>query len=159
MGMQVSGYITASDFKSKDSGFSPLAGQGEGQFFYSSESTRVQTCLCLTPLRVYGTHPNLCARLRSHIHHWSVRPHIHHWSVRSHIHHWSVRSHIYTRVGLTAGGMETRKHCTQDGKERKSLCIALGQECYLIKSLGLLSQRQGAIKMPKLLFQSPVMRR
>ena len=32
-----------------------------GVFFYPSESTLVQTCLCLTPLHVYGTHPNLCA--------------------------------------------------------------------------------------------------
>ena len=30
-------------------------------FFCPSESTRVQICLCLTSLRVYDTHPNLCA--------------------------------------------------------------------------------------------------
>ena len=42
----------ASEFKSKKdpAGFVPLAEQGEGQFFYPSESTLVQTCLCLTSL-------------------------------------------------------------------------------------------------------------
>ena len=64
-GAQLSG--TESEFKSEDPGFDPLAGQGEVQFSCLSESTLVQTCLCLTPLRVYGTHPNLCAGLRSHI--------------------------------------------------------------------------------------------
>ena len=48
--------------------FDRLAGQGERQFFCPSESTLVQTCLCLTPLHVYGTLPNLCAHERSHIH-------------------------------------------------------------------------------------------
>ena len=39
----------ASEFKSEDPGFDPLAEQGEGQvFFYPPESTLVQTCLCLT---------------------------------------------------------------------------------------------------------------
>ena len=51
------------EFKSKDPGFEPLVGQGEEQFFCPSESTLVQTCVCLTPLLVYGTtHPNLSAR-------------------------------------------------------------------------------------------------
>ena len=59
-----SAVIRASEFKSKDLGFDPLTGQGEGQFFCPSESTFVQTCLCLHVLlvRVYGTHPNLCTR-------------------------------------------------------------------------------------------------
>ena len=56
-----SSVVRASEFKSEDLGFDPLAGQVEGQFFYPSESSLVQTCLCLTPLRVYGAHPNLCA--------------------------------------------------------------------------------------------------
>ena len=43
----------ALEFKSEDPGFHPLAGQGEGQVFYPCESVRVQTALCLTPLRVY----------------------------------------------------------------------------------------------------------
>ena len=54
--------VRASEFKADDPGFDPLAGQGEVQFFCPSESTRVQTCLCLTPIRVYDTHPNLSVR-------------------------------------------------------------------------------------------------
>ena len=54
--------LSVSEFKPDNPGFDPLAGRGERQCFCLSESTRVQTCLCLTPLRVYGTHPNLCAR-------------------------------------------------------------------------------------------------
>ena len=50
-----------SEFTSKDHGFDPLAGQGEGQFFGPSESNLAQTGLCLTPLCLYGTHPHLCA--------------------------------------------------------------------------------------------------
>ena len=46
----------------QDPGFDPLAEQGEKQFFCPSESTPVQTCLCLTPLHVFCVHPNLCAR-------------------------------------------------------------------------------------------------
>ena len=38
-----------SEFKSEDPGFKSLAGQGEEQFVCPSESTCVQTCLCLTP--------------------------------------------------------------------------------------------------------------
>ena len=56
-----SSMVRESDFKSEDSGFDPLVGQGDGQFFCFSESTLVQTCLCLTPLRVvpwYRPHPN-----------------------------------------------------------------------------------------------------
>ena len=41
--------VCESEFKSDDPGFDPLVGQGEGQFFYPSESTLVQACLCLTP--------------------------------------------------------------------------------------------------------------
>ena len=54
--------VIASEFKSEDPEFDLLAGQGEGQFFCPSESTLVQIRLCLTPLRDYRTHPNLCAR-------------------------------------------------------------------------------------------------
>ena len=57
-----------SEVKSEDRGFDPLEGQGKRQFFIPSVSTRVQTCLCLTSLRLYGTHPNMCARYRSRIH-------------------------------------------------------------------------------------------
>ena len=48
--------VRALEFESEDPGFDPLAGHGERQFFYPSESTLVQTCLCLTLLRVYGMH-------------------------------------------------------------------------------------------------------
>ena len=44
-----------------------LAGQGEEQFFHPSESTLVQICLCLTPLCVYGMHPNHCAHVKDPI--------------------------------------------------------------------------------------------
>ena len=56
-----SSVVKASELKSEDPRFDPLAGQGEEQFVCPSESTLVQTCLCLTPLRVYGTHPHLYA--------------------------------------------------------------------------------------------------
>ena len=54
--------VSASELQPKDPVFDPLADHGEGQFFCPSKPTLVQTCLCLTPLRVYGTHPNLCVR-------------------------------------------------------------------------------------------------
>ena len=39
--------VTASEIKPQGPhGFDPLAEQGEGQFFYPSESTVVQTCGC-----------------------------------------------------------------------------------------------------------------
>ena len=38
-------WLQRQEFKSKDPGFDILAGQGEGEFFYPSESTLVQTCL------------------------------------------------------------------------------------------------------------------
>ena len=47
---------------SEDPWFDPLASQGERQFLCPSEPTLVQTSLRLTPLRVCGTHSNLCAR-------------------------------------------------------------------------------------------------
>ena len=42
----------ASDFQSGDPGLDPPAGEGERQVLCPSESIPVQTCLCLTPLRV-----------------------------------------------------------------------------------------------------------
>ena len=54
--------VRASELKSKAPGFYPLAGQGHPQFFCPSESTLMQPCLCLIPLRVYDTHSNVCAR-------------------------------------------------------------------------------------------------
>ena len=54
-----------SEFNSEDAGFDLMAGQGHEHCVYPSESTLVQTCLCLIPppsLRVYGTHPNVYAR-------------------------------------------------------------------------------------------------
>ena len=107
-------------------GFDPLAGQGEKQSFCSpSESTLVQTCLCLTPLRLYGTHPH-----RAHVK--------------------DPMSMCRKRGGLTAGGMETRKalhtgsnpwvapYCgcsLPPGKAARIFrCITLGQESRHIKS-------------------------
>ena len=52
----------------QDPGFDPLAEQGEKQFFCPSECrTLIQTCVCLTPLRVYSTQPKFLCRLNSHL--------------------------------------------------------------------------------------------
>ena len=62
--------VRASDFKSEDPGFDPLAEQGEVRVVvYPSESTLVQTCLGLISppqslLNVYGTYPHLMRTLR-----------------------------------------------------------------------------------------------
>ena len=58
--------VSESKFKSEDRGFDPLVGQGGGQFVCPSESTLVQTCLCLTPLCAYGTQVN-CAHVKDPI--------------------------------------------------------------------------------------------
>ena len=49
------------EFKSEDHpmGSTSIVGQGEEQFFCPSESTLVQTRLCLTPLRVHGMHTHV----------------------------------------------------------------------------------------------------
>ena len=56
-----SSVVSASEFKSKDPGFDPLVGQGEGHFLYPSESTLCAELFVpdMIPLRVYGSHPNL----------------------------------------------------------------------------------------------------
>ena len=54
--------------KSVNPGFDPLVGQGEGQFFYPSKSTLVQTCLCRTPAACVRHAPKFLLMLRSHIH-------------------------------------------------------------------------------------------
>ena len=57
-----SSVVSTSEFKPEDPGFDPMVGKGEGQFFYPSESTIVQTRLIVPdPL---DTHPNLCAQLK-----------------------------------------------------------------------------------------------
>ena len=67
---------------------SPCMGSipGQGQFFCPSESTLVRG--------IVGTHPNKCVRTLK-------------------IPYASV---VTKRVGLTAGGMETRKHCPEGNK-------------------------------------------
>ena len=62
-----SSMVTESEFKSEEPVFDPLMVQREAVFL-TSESTLVQSILCLTPLRVHSMHPNLCARETSHIH-------------------------------------------------------------------------------------------
>ena len=86
MTTDVDQYLEGPKLKSEDPGFFPLTGQGDGQFFFCiSESTLVQTCLYLTP-------PSRTARTK----------------ICAHV---KYPISIYcTRVGLTADGMETRKH-------------------------------------------------
>ena len=55
-GFERSSVVRELELKSEDPRFDPMVGQGEGQFFCPSESTLVQTCLCLTPFHVYGNH-------------------------------------------------------------------------------------------------------
>ena len=55
-----SSVVSASEFQSEYPGFDPL-GRMRGSFSVP-QSTLVQTYLCLIPLCVYSTHPNLCAR-------------------------------------------------------------------------------------------------
>ena len=89
--------VRESEFKSEDPGFEPLAGQGEGQFIFClSESTLVQTCLCLTPpfMYVYDTRSDLFVK--------------------------DLISICRKRVGLTAGGMKTRKDYTREDKRGES---------------------------------------
>ena len=77
--------VIASEFKSEDHGFDPLVDQCEGHIFCPADSTFVQTCLCLTALRVYTTRTQMCAH---------------------------VKDPIYScckRVDLTAGGTITQK--------------------------------------------------
>ena len=73
-------------FKSEDTEFDPLAGQGEIPFFCPAESTLVQTCLCLTPQPptpfVCTARTQICAYVKDPI--------------------FICRK----RVGFTAGGME-----------------------------------------------------
>ena len=83
--------VRESEFKSEDPGFDPLAEQGGKQLFFPSESTFVKTRLCLSPLRVHGTHPNY-AHVKDPV------------------------SICRVGVGLTASGMETGKHCRHGGK-------------------------------------------
>ena len=77
-------------------GFDPLEGQGEAQIFCPSESTLVQPCLCLNPLRVCAR-TQICAHVKDPI------------------------STCRKKVGLTAGGIKTQKHCTQGKKTKKHL--------------------------------------
>ena len=55
-------WVESRNSNPKTLGSIPWRGQGELQFFCPSEATLVQTCLCLTPLLVYDTNPNVCAR-------------------------------------------------------------------------------------------------
>ena len=71
----------------EDPGFDPLTGQGEGQSFCPSESTFVQTCLCLTPPSCVRQRTQICAHAKDPI------------------------SIGRKRVGITAGGRVTQKYC------------------------------------------------
>ena len=120
-GWGCSSVVRGSEFKSEDPGFDLMAGTDGGQFFCSSGSTLVQTCLCLTPLFVYTARTHICTHVKDPI------------------------SICRKRVGLAACDIETRKHCTQEKKTTlvstvqwlltfpgesspNFSCIALGQE-------------------------------
>ena len=87
------------EFKFEEPGFEPLLEQGEGQVFCPAESTLVQTRLCRTPVCVYGTSKFVRTLLK----------------VKAPI------SICHQRVGNTASGMETRKHCAQGRKKPSKL--------------------------------------
>ena len=124
-----SSVVRPSEFKSKDSGFDPLvtgAGWGTVVFcVYPSESTLVQTCLCLTPpplspLFICTERTHMCAHLKDPI------------------------SVCRKRVGLTAGRMETLQTggkklgiapyygCSLSPRKAVRISRALGQESCLI---------------------------
>ena len=86
--------VRASEFNSEDPGFDPLAEQGKGQFFVSL-LLLVNSCADLfvpDPSFVCTTRTQMCAHVKDLI------------------------SICRKRVGITAGGMETRKHYTQGKK-------------------------------------------
>ena len=81
----------------KTLGSIPWRGKGRGQFFSVPQSQHLCRLVCACPpppppplLRVYGTHPQICAHVKDFI------------------------SICRKRVGLIDGGMETRKHCIQE---------------------------------------------
>ena len=106
--------------------FDPLAGQGEGQFFLSLRVNSCADSFVSDPPSCQCTAPTqICAYGKD------------------------AKSICRKRVGLTEGGMETRKHCTLGDNKLGSAvplwlldfprdsspnfpCIALGQESYLI---------------------------
>ena len=61
-GYDVAQWLESRNSNPKTLGSIPWRGGVTNSFFCLSESSLVQTCLCLTPLRVHGTHPNLRAR-------------------------------------------------------------------------------------------------
>ena len=74
-----------------------MAGQGGRQVLCPSESTLVQVCLCLTPVRVCTARTQMCTHVKDPI------------------------SICCKRVGLTDGGIKTRKHWKKLVKPYKRL--------------------------------------
>ena len=84
----------ASEFKSKDPEFDPLAGQGKCQvFLYPSESIFVPTYLCLTPFKF------LCSA-RTH-----SKTVVHTIMIPCYV-------HLSENSSLVSGGMVTHKYYT-----------------------------------------------
>ena len=108
----------------KTLGSIPGLGRLRDSFSIPPSQLLCRLCLCLTPLSLYGTHPNLCLCA------------------------YLCISICCKRVGFTDGVIETGKHCTQEiiklgcsvlwlltfrGESSPNfLCIALGQDIYLI---------------------------
>ena len=93
-GVCISVVFRESEFKSEDPGFDPLAGQGEEPVFYPSKS--INSCADLfvpDPPLVCMAHTQICAHVKDPI------------------------SICHNRLGLTAGSVETRKHCTHEKKK------------------------------------------
>ena len=80
---------SASEFKSEDPEGVGSRLRGGSSVPLSQLLCRI-ACACMTPLRVYDKPPHLGRTLKI--------------------------PYVVKRVGLTAGGMETRKHCTQRKK-------------------------------------------
>ena len=82
--------------KSEDPRFDPLVGQVEEQFFLYLQSQLVCRLVCA----------------------WSPRPFVCTARTQICVHVKDPISICHKRVGSTAGGMETRKHCTQEEKKK-----------------------------------------
>ena len=76
---------------SKEPGFDPLAWQRVGQYVFVPSSELLCKLVCVWPSFVCTARTQICSHVKSHV------------------------SICCKRVGIRAGGTETRKHCTIQG--------------------------------------------